>query len=126
VFQFTITLPKKTLFRDKPFQWFVDFADARNHLLFKVDRRNFQRVDKINGRDNDGPKRAHNLDKGGTFDVRIEVSPGRVVHSLGDSGRWIPVDEYAVEGRDFTRGKFGFYIPGSDEYGVRNFAFRPR
>jgi hypothetical protein len=126
VLQFTITLPKKTLFRDKPFQWFLGFADARNYVLFKVDRKNFQRVDKINGRDNDGPKRAHNLDKGGTFDVKIEVGGGRIVHYLGDSGRWIQVDEYAVEGRDFGRGKFGFYIPGNDEYGVRNFAFRPR
>lgn len=127
-FVFTVTIPKgKTLMlRDKSFQWFLGFTDPRNFMLFRVDKKNFQRIDKVNGRDTDGPKKAHTLDKGGTFSIRIEVEPHRIVHSLGDAGRWIPVDEVQDANRDFTKGKFGFYIPGNDEYGVKDFTFQSR
>jgi hypothetical protein len=127
-FIFTVTIPKgKTLMlRDKSFQWFLGFTDPRNYMLFRVDKKNFQRIDKVNGKDTDGPKKQHSLDKGGTFSIRIEVEPHRIVHSLGDAGRWIPVDEVQDANRDFTKGKFGFFIPGNDEYGVRDFSFQTR
>jgi hypothetical protein len=55
------------------------------------------------------------------------VTPDHCVHRLKNpSGQWIVLDSFAEPGRDFTAGKFGFLIQGSDEIAVSDFNFSPK
>jgi hypothetical protein len=101
-------------------------ADMRNMVLYKLDLKVLQRVDKINGKDTDSQRKPHSVDQGGTFDVRIDVDTHKISTFLQVGGRWEAVDEVSDGERDFASGKFGFYIPGNDEYAVRNFRFVPK
>jgi hypothetical protein len=128
-FTFTIAVPKGSNWltgRGKSFQWFAGMTDMRNMVLYKLDLRSIQRVDKVNGKDTDSQRKAHNVDQGGTFEVRIDVDTHKVSTFLQVGGKWEAMDEVSDANRDFSAGKFGFYIPGNDEYAVRNFKFVPK
>ena len=128
-FTFTVTLPKgkKILgMGDKSFQWFVGFTGGQNYVLYRIDKNNFQRVDRINGKNTNEPKKAHGLDKDASYEIRVDVDAHRIVNYILNGGKAVPVDEIFDSGRDFTKGKFGFYIPRNDEYAVKSFSYVPK
>lgn len=122
VFTFTIQVR-----RGKRLQWFLNFVNERNHLLFRVDRRQFTRLSVVNGRAMELAKAEHGAE-GNTFEVRITVSGANVTHEMRVGGQWVKVDSYQHPA-DVSAGKFGFYIPGgkfltgSDEYALKDFQF---
>jgi serine/threonine-protein kinase len=119
--------------RGKRLQWFLHYTDARNHLLFRLDRKSFSSHSVVAGKTTDLRKTDHKLDAAQTYDVRITIDADRISHELKVGDRWVTVDSHQEKGVDLSNGKFGFYIPdgalaGADEYAIRNFSFasRPR
>lgn len=127
VFTFTVQLR-----RGKRVQWFLDYRDSRNHLLFRADRNNFYRLTVVNGRTSELAKVDHGIQNANTFPMRVTVRPDSIVHEILRGGQWVVLDEWKDLSADPTRGKFGFYIPGgkfltgSDEYALKDFQFLPR
>ena len=59
--------------------------------------------------------------------MQIEITPEHIVHKIKNAeGGWLTLDSFAEPGRNFTAGKFGFLIQGSDEIGISDFSFTPK
>lgn len=126
LFHFQVQLRK-----GKRIQWFLHYADSRNHTLYRLDKSSFSRILESNGRSTDQSKIEHHLKDTDTYEVRINVDSDRIVTELKNGDRWVTVDAYSAKGVDLGAGKFGFYIPdslipGSDEYAIRHFSFIPK
>jgi hypothetical protein len=121
VFTFTVQPLKGGKIR-----WCLQYLDAKNYLLFEMDRKNFwagviqkgQRLERV--------KAPHNLGNQKAFTIQIEVTPDRLVQKVRVGDAWKVLDTFVEEGRDFTRGKFGFLIQGNDEIAISDFQFLPK
>jgi hypothetical protein len=52
--------------------------------------------------------------------------PDHVVHRIKNGDTWLTLDSWTEAGRNFSDGKFGFYIPGNDEISISDFKFQPK
>jgi len=108
-------------------RWVVNYSDERNHDLFEMDRRSLYHTVVRNGRKNERPRVAHNLGDWQYCTVQIEVSSGSIIHRVRKGEEWVTVSQTPGEpGRDYTQGKFGFYLPGDDTVGLSHFSFTAR
>jgi len=108
-------------------RWVVGYSDERNHELFEMDKRSLYHTVVRDGKRTERPKVAHNLGDWQHCTVQIEVSSGAIVHRVRKGEQWVTISQTPGEGgRDYTRGRFGFYIPGDDQVGLSNFGFTPR
>ena len=127
VFTFTVELLKGgNVFRGGRIRWCVQYLDARNYLLFELDRKNFWAEVMEKGKKYERAKTQHDLEKQKAFTVQIDASAERLVHKINNGSEWIVLDSFAEPGRDFTQGKFGFLIQGNDEIGLADFKFTPK
>ena len=128
VYTFTVELVHGgNLFKGGRIRWAVQYVDSRNYLLFELDHRNFWAEVVQNGKKFEREKTQHDLDKQKAFTIQVEITPEHCVHRIrGASGQWIVLDSFSEPGRNFTDGKFGFLIQGSDEIGVSDFSFTPK
>ena len=108
-------------------RWVVNYTDERNHDLFELDRRWFYHTVVRNGRRTERPRISHNLGDWQYCSVQVEVTPVSIIHRLRTGEEWTVLSQVPGEpGRDYTEGKFGFYIPGDDQVGFSHFIFTPR
>jgi hypothetical protein len=128
VLTFTVELVKGGgVFRAGAIRWCLQYLDAKNYLLFEIDRKNFrawvikdgQRLERV-------PKTAHNLGNQKTFTIQVDVAADRLVQKVRGGEEWKALDTFAEPGRDYTQGKFGFLIQGNDEIAISDFKFQPR
>jgi hypothetical protein len=127
VFTFTVQLLKGGgAFRAGQIRWCFQYLDAKNYLLYEIDRKNFWAgvVDK--GKRLERVKAPHNLGNQKAFTIQIEVTPDRLVQKARVGEEWKVLDTFAEPGRDFTQGKFGFLIQGTDEIAISDFKFLPK
>jgi hypothetical protein len=102
-------------------------VDAKNYDLFELDRKNLWSKVIIDGKIFERGKYEHNLsDKDKLYTLQIESAPEHLTHRVMNGGAWMPLDTWAETGRDFTQGKFGFLVQGSDEIGITDFQFMPK
>jgi hypothetical protein len=122
-FVFTAKLQK-----GKRLQWFVHYKDSRNHALFQMDKKFFYRKQVINGKAIELAKVAHGLGEGGDLmaTVQIDVRATSIVHNLRKNDQWVPLDTWSDPGGGFENGKFGFLIPGRDQYALLHFGYFAR
>jgi hypothetical protein len=126
VFTFTVELVKGGgVFRSGQIRWCLQYVDARNYLLFEMDRKNFWAGVIQKGVRLERVKAPHNLGNQKAFTIQIEVAPDRLVQKLRVGEEWKVLDTFAEPGRDFTQGKFGFLIQGNDEIAISDFKFLP-
>ena len=104
-------------------QWVVNYADARNYLLFQIDDDGFHRMVVRNGEKSDEIIVPDKGEKKNLRTLRIHVSPAEVVHQVKHGNNWRILDRWTQPGADLSLGKFGFYIPGNDEVGLSGFAY---
>jgi hypothetical protein len=129
---FTFTAFRKgRMFGSGRIQWVVNCTDARNYVLFQIDRKSFYRTEFVDGRKGkeekrDLPPMPALEDNAVQASIRIEIAGDRVAHSIHDGSRWIALESWIASGRDFSRGQFGFHLPGNDEVLVSNFSFTPK
>ena len=108
-------------------RWVVNYTDERNYDLFELDRRSFYHTVVRNGKRTERPRVSHTLGDWQYCSIQIEVTPASIVHRLRKGEEWVVVSQVPGEpGRDYTEGKFGFYIPGDDQVGLSHFIFTPR
>jgi hypothetical protein len=120
-FTFTADLRK-----GKRMQWVVARTDARNYVLFQLDKKSFYRVVVVNGKDKELEKVAYAAPKGGGVTIQMDVAPDSVTNRFHDGSKWVVLDTWADATRKFSTGQFGFLIPGGDVLAVSNFNFAPR
>ena len=57
------------------------------------------------------------------FTLKIEISASGVTTYLQGDGGWEKIDSWPASGLNPANGKFGFYLPGTDEVYISNFSF---
>lgn len=128
IFTFSIYMLKGgSLLRGGRVRWFLNYTDAKNYALFELDEENFWAKVVENGKTLERKKVTHKLDKSmRVWNIQIDSNTQRLVHKIqGDTG-WMDLDTWSEPGRDFTKGKFGILVNGTDEVGLSNFAFTGR
>ncbi len=125
VFTFTVA-PLKTAGRAGQIRWFVQFLDGKNYLLYEIDKKNFWAGVIEKGKKFERIKTAHNIATQQPFTIQIEVAPDHLSQKVRAGGDWKQLDNFVEAGRDFTKGKFGFLIQGSDEIAISDFKLAPR
>ena len=116
------------LVNGKRLQWYLNYTDPKDYVLFQMDKKHFYRHEVVNGK-NDKPKEIkveHGLDKQTSYQVQIDVSSNGIVHSFYDGASWRVIDNFNGGGRNLTAGKFGLLIPGKDIFGLSNFRYQPK
>ena len=103
-------------------QWVFNYTDSRNYVLLQIDENNFYRSVIRNGQKTEEIIAPHKGDKKNFRTLQIRVSPTELIHEIQDSDGLKVLDRLTQPGINLTQGKFGFYIPGSDEVAVSSFA----
>jgi hypothetical protein len=126
-YTFTVQLLKGgNIFRGGHIRWYVDYIDPKNYGLFEIDKKTFWAKEVTNGKSKDREKTQHGLENQKTFTIQVDVTPDHVVHRLKNGDTWLTLDSWTEPGRNFSDGKFGFYIPGNDEIAIMDFKFQPK
>jgi hypothetical protein len=126
-FTFTVQLLKGgNIFKGGHIRWYVDYVDPKNYGLFEIDKKTFWAKEVTNGKSKDREKTQHGVENEKSFTIQIDVSPDHVVHRIKNGDTWLTLDSWTQPGRNFSDGKFGFYIPGNDEIGISDFKFQPK
>ena len=118
-------------------KWVVGFVDVNNYALIQLDDEFLYRTEVSGGNRRELARVAHRIPDTGPFlHVSVEASSSQLIHqySLQDSvwkvldvwnrGASPPADSRGQQ-PTFANGKFGFYLPGSDELEVSNFLYYP-
>jgi len=100
-------------------QWVVNYIDAQNYILFQMDENNFYRSVLHNGQKTDEAKLPFKSDKKSFHTIQIHISSTEVEHQIKNGESWLALDKWS--GTNLSGGKFGFYIPGSDQVALSSF-----
>jgi class 3 adenylate cyclase len=109
-------------------QWFLDYSNERNYLLFSMDKNYLYCTEVTDGKRRDVSKRVlPQTAKGDELQrtLRIDVTKQRIVHSVQRGANWISLDTYDSSSENLASGSFGFYLPGSAEISIAGFQFQP-
>jgi len=116
------------VFRGKSLEWVVDFKDERNYVLFRLDKNDFRRIQRVNGKNTEMVKKPHGLNIGDALaaTLQVEVTPGGIVNKVRNGDQWVTLDTWVAPDRNFTQGRFGIIVSGKDEVRMAGFSFAPR
>jgi tetratricopeptide (TPR) repeat protein len=103
-------------------QWVLNYTDPQNYVLLQIDDKNFYRSVIRNGQKADEIIVPHKGDKKTVRTFQIRVSRTELVHEIKDGERWTVLDRWTQPGANLGAGKFGFYIPGSEQIELSSFA----
>jgi len=106
-------------------QWVLNYTDPKNYVLLQLDDNNFYRSVIRNGEKTDEIIVPNKGDKKSFRTLQIRVSPTELVHQIKNGDSWRVLDRWTQPGVNLGLGKFGFYIPGSDQVEVSSFAHYP-
>jgi hypothetical protein len=121
LYQFTILLQN-----GRRIEWYVNFTDARNHVLFQIDGNNFNRI-AVNSGQRQRPVRVrHGVDRDSILNIRVAVQADSITSYLYKNEEWTAIDTWREPGANFLQGRFGFHVPGRDKIGLSSFTFTPR
>jgi serine/threonine-protein kinase len=90
-------------------QWFVDYKDDKNYLLFELDDKGFEGFLIRNGKRTSRGKK-ESVKERPAYIINILLAPGRVTHRIQEDGKWRVLDDWAVSDSDVVSGRFGFLI----------------
>jgi serine/threonine protein kinase/cytochrome c-type biogenesis protein CcmH/NrfG len=102
-------------------QWILNYTDANNYVLFQMDDNNFYRTVVRNGEKGTETKVPHKVDKKSFRTLQVRVGPNEIVHQIRQGESWVVLDRLTQPGGNLTLGRFGFYIPGSDQVALSSF-----
>ena len=112
-------------------QWVVGCVESKSdYVLFGIDKKNIHRAElsagkKVKDSDKSAPLKFP-AGKELQYNIKVEVSPGTVVTSVQQGSEWVVADTWQASGLNPAQGKFGFYLPGTDELYISNFSFTPK
>jgi hypothetical protein len=102
-------------------QWVANYTDPNNYGLFQMDENFFYRTVVRNGVKTEETKFPLKVDKKTFRAIQVRVTPTEIVHQTQNNGAWIVLDKWSENGVNLSQGKFGFYIPGSDQVALSSF-----
>ena len=102
-------------------QWVFNYTDDNNYVLFQMDENFFYRSEVRGGKTTEEAKVPFKTDKKKSRTFQIVVTPNRIVHQIQQGNAWALLDSWNSSGVNASLGKFGFYLPGSDEVELSNF-----
>ncbi len=105
-------------------QWYAAYQDSENYVLFTLDGKHaiVRRIH--NGKSTEVNRIPFSAGSTDWVQVDLTVKPDSLAtHIKSADGTWTNLGTVDSFGRDFTKGKVGFYVPGSDEIAVSNFRF---
>jgi serine/threonine-protein kinase len=103
-------------------QWVLNYVGPNDYDLFQIDENYFYRVPVRGGQKGDEIKVLHKSDKKSFHTIQIAVNPNEIIHQTREGDIWVVLDKWNSPGNNPTVGKFGFYIPGSDQVALSNFS----
>lgn len=123
-YTFAAQVRKGGLFKHGKLQWYAAYKDNENYVLFTLDGKHATIREVRNGKSTEVNKIPFSSDSNEWVQVDLAVKPNSIDArvKLLDT-EWNELGSVSSPGRDFTQGKVGFYIPGSDEIAVSNFRF---
>jgi serine/threonine-protein kinase len=110
-------------------EWVVGCVDDKsNYLWFGIDKKNIHRAEVTAGKkQKEDHEPLRNAAKELVYTLKVEISSASVttyVHQ--EDGSWEKINSWPASGLNPANGKFGFYLPGSDELYISNFTYSPR
>ena len=106
-------------------QWYAGYQDSENYVLFTVDGKHATVREMKNGKSSEINRINFNANSDEWVQVRLAVKPDSIDSSVKlPGGDWSDMGAVTSSGRDFTKDKVGFYIPGNDEVAVSDFNFK--
>jgi hypothetical protein len=132
-FTFTIRLDQSgnPFSRGARLTWTVGFIDNNNYVMLQLDKDSFYRSELVAGNPVPGSvmRAAHRIPTNVPFvHLSTEISNSRVVQQYSlDGTTWRPLDswERPASSRPLANGRFGFFLPGTEELFVSNFSYHP-
>jgi PEGA domain-containing protein len=126
-YTFTAQVRKGGLFKHGKLQWYAAYHDDENYLLFTLDGKHAIVREVRDGKTTELNRIPFSSDSNEWVQVDLAVRPNLIDArvKLPDT-EWNELGSISSPGWDFTQGKVGFYIPGSDEIAVSNFRFSAR
>lgn len=110
-------------------QWVAGcFEDKSDYVLFGIDKKSIHRALVMAGKkqkEDSEPLKTAAKDLEYTLKVDIS-SEGVTTYLHQEGGSWEKIDTWIASGLNPANGKFGFYLPGSDELYISNFSFSPK
>jgi len=103
-------------------QWVFNYTDDHNYALFQMDENYFYRSEVRGGSTAEEAKIPFKTDKKKSRTFQIVVTSNRIVHQIQQGDAWATLDSWNQSGVNLSSGKFGFYLPGSDEVELSNFS----
>ena len=103
-------------------QWVLNYTDPKNYVLFQLDDNSFSRTVIRNGQKSDEVRVPDKTDKKGFRTLQIRVTPTEIVHQIKRGESWATLDHWTPSGANLGQGKFGFYLPGSEQVALSSIA----
>jgi hypothetical protein len=106
-------------------QWYAGYRDGGDFILFTLDGKHATVREVRGGRAFDVARIPFSAAANQWVQVYMQVKPNAIdARVKTPNSAWVDLGGPAADaGQDFTKGKVGFYIPGSDEVAVSNFRF---
>jgi hypothetical protein len=124
-FSFSVFLKKATgVFRTSRIQFFVDYQDPKNFILYQIDDKRIHRIVTVDGK-RKGTSLANRLGDLEFYPLQVDVKGDSISlrgRSLEGS---VLLDSFTAES-DVTDGRFGLQVQGKDEVAIGEFRFTPR
>ena len=112
--------------RGRRLEWAVDFHTKQDHLHYQIGKDYFERSKVTAGRRSENVRERHAASWGDYIAVRIDIRSGAITTSLYEQDKWTEIDRYTKDGVDLSDGRFGLYLPGRRQIGVRRLTFTAR
>jgi hypothetical protein len=105
--------------------WIVAYRDDLNYMRCEIDRRNYYRIDIVNGTPTEVVIPHQIPLNGPVVHIGITIAGSRLVQQYrATDGQWQTFDSWTRESSGLT-GRFGFFVPGNLELAISNFLFYP-
>jgi hypothetical protein len=107
-------------------RWVLNYKDQQNYDLYEIDGDKLAWKRIIDGKPGIQKQARHGVKiKDETYRLILEVGQAPFTGRLYDGQTWKTLPQLEV-GALNTDGRFGFYLPNSDEMWLTDFAFKPR
>lgn len=108
--------------KGKRLQWFVNFKDTKNYVVYQLDGKHFTVREVVDGKSKELQKVPFNGSPEDMTGVEISLKPNSVDTRVKSAdGGWHDMGPVTSPGEDFTKGKVGVLVGGNDEVGVSSF-----
>jgi hypothetical protein len=126
IWKFTARAKGKRLFGSSHVQWVMHYVDERNYELYKIDKENLSWRRVVDGQPGAEKKKPHraNIDND-TYHLELQITSGGFGGKVFNGKTWLALPGLEDGTSNPADGRFGLFLPGSDEIWVTGVEFNP-